>query len=899
MATLTRYNNFKSLKQSPAAKRKSSENASTQPLKEIEKFILLLRKKKKSFPVTLKVAVLFFLSFSKKDCSSQPYPPIPATKAYFYQTAPHPNNNATTWGGSDWVPNGIGHTDNSWVICSIEREPYILVGNFNYRIWKIPVSYDLVSQSNAAGVTSFDLQASNVDTIFKKYGHAGDLDVCTSPLNNGSFIVVPLTSSLGAPYTDNPIIGFFKATNLEYVNYAKVGTGAVGWCAVSPGGLFLYTSDHTTNEIRKYKIHWNYILNHPNNHEDGLELVEPSMGLLDEWGESLTLTDMQGGEFTEDGELLYISTGVMDCNPSDGLHIFRKVNNSWKRVKHSGNPLSPPVSESCFQLPQDCSWNPLAFENEGLTIWNINDGQAPGITRSSLHVLQVNHNLWSSSKETIRHYQSKSAGSNIFEGMAPATAYTYSQISNLVMHKALTGDLNGDNKTDIIFPCYDSIHGLTIKTQISNGNGTFNSYTDVMSDGNVVFQYPTLTGDINRDGKTDLIFIFPSPGSGGLTVRTKMSNGNGQFTSYEDYIGDGSVVFQKPALTGDVNGDGKTDLIFIFQSSGSGGLTIRTKMSNGNGQFTSYEDYIGDGSVVFQKPALTGDINGDGKTDLIFIFQSPSSGGLTIRTKMSVGNGQFTSHEDYIGDGSSVFQYPALTGDVNGDGKTDLIFTFPGSSSDGLTIRTKMSVGNGQFISYEDYIGDGTSVFQNPVLTGDVDADGKTDLVFVGQNWDGCGLNIRVKRSNGDGTWCGKWQVAGDIPDVHMFPTLTGDINGGGKTDLIFTFYGVPHPGFVINTKISQFPSYAECSPLKVYYRTRQSGNWNDRNTWEISATANFTSEIKSPAPLTPDISNAKSVVIRNGHNVVVTESVTTVKTFVNTAASLHVLTGVNFKIVE
>ena len=46
MATLTRYNDFKSLKHSAIPKAKKASNVNTQQLQEIENFLTLLKKKK-------------------------------------------------------------------------------------------------------------------------------------------------------------------------------------------------------------------------------------------------------------------------------------------------------------------------------------------------------------------------------------------------------------------------------------------------------------------------------------------------------------------------------------------------------------------------------------------------------------------------------------------------------------------------------------------------------------------------------------------------------------------------------------------------------------------------------------------------------------------------------------
>ena len=189
-------------------------------------------------------------------------------------------------------------------------------------------------------------------------------------------------------------------------------------------------------------------------------------------------------------------------------------------------------------------------------------------------------------------------------------------------------------------------------------------------------------------------------------------------------------------------------------------------------------------------PTLTGDVNKDGMTDLIFVGQNWNGTGLNICTKLSNGDGTWKSEAQVLGDGPGVHTYPALTGDVDGDGMTDLIFVGQNWNGTGLNIRTKLSNGDGTWKSEAQVLGDGPQVHTYPALTGDVNKDGMTDLIFVGQNWNGTGLNIRTKLSNGDGTWKSEAQVLGDGPGVHTYPALTGDVDGDGMTDLIFVGYG-------------------------------------------------------------------------------------------------------------
>ena len=214
---------------------------------------------------------------------------------------------------------------------------------------------------------------------------------------------------------------------------------------------------------------------------------------------------------------------------------------------------------------------------------------------------------------------------------------------------------------------------------------------------------------------------------------------------------------------------------------------------------------LGDGPNVHKYPAHIGDVNGDGKDDIMFIGQRWIGTGLNIKTKLSNGDGTWTSKHSVQRDGPDVHTHPSFVGDVNGDGKADLIFVSQGWYGTGLNIRTKLSNGDGTWNSRYQVFGDGPGVHKYPAHIGDVNRDGKVDLIFVGQGWNGAGLNIRIKLSNGDGTWTSKYSVQGDGPDVHRYKALTGDFNGNGRTDISFVGQGWDGPGLNIRTKFSTY----------------------------------------------------------------------------------------------
>ncbi|WP_085907079.1 SpvB/TcaC N-terminal domain-containing protein [Kiloniella majae] len=137
--------------------------------------------------------------------------------------------------------------------------------------------------------------------------------------------------------------------------------------------------------------------------------------------------------------------------------------------------------------------------------------------------------------------------------------------------------------------------------------------------------YPLLTGDWNGDGLTDIARVT----SQGISFHH--STGTGWSESYllEKYAA-GSYYLDNnryPLVTGDWNGDGRTDIARVF---GSG---ISFNHSTGTGWSESYNLWsYGAGSYYLDNnryPLLIGDWSGDGHSDIARVFGSGISFNLS------------------------------------------------------------------------------------------------------------------------------------------------------------------------------------------------------------------------------------------------------------------------------
>jgi hypothetical protein len=81
------------------------------------------------------------------------------------------------------------------------------------------------------------------------------------------------------------------------------------------------------------------------------------------------------------------------------------------------------------------------------------------------------------------------------------------------------------------------------------------------------------------------------------------------------------------------------------------------------------------------------------------------------------------------------------------------------------------------------------------------------------------------------------------------------------------------------------------------YYRSRQSGRWNDPNSWEMSNTPDFSSGITTPVITCPNSSNSIQIKVRNNHVITVTSNVSASSTTLEAGGNIIVNSGIEFTI--
>jgi hypothetical protein len=401
------------------------------------------------------------------------------------------------------------------------------------------------------------------------------------------------------------------------------------------------------------------------------------------------------------------------------------------------------------------------------------------------------------------------------------TAVTYSLGASGATAVAVA-DVNGDGKPDLIVATGSNTAGL-VGVLLGKGDGTFQAEATYSSGG--LSPLAVTVGNLGN-GHFDVVVANECADDTCTSsdVGVLLGNGDGTFQTALTY--DSGGLYSDGVAIADVNRDGKPDVVVANSSTSTivDNGDVGVLLGNGDGTLQTANHYS---SGAFGAAAVAvADVNGDGKLDLVVANCSGTAsscvGALPGGIAVLLGNGDGTFQAAVSSGSGANTPFGVAVGDVNGDGRPDIVAANCPSASCGqgsgtvgvLINQTSPWLVYASLARQVDYFALGTADFTvwRPT-TGTLyseDASGTPLIVKWGENgdipvigdYDGDGkTDVAVFRPS-KGTWyiipssTGKaygvqFGTQGDVP-------VPGDYDGDGKTDIAVwrpskgTWYIVP-----------------------------------------------------------------------------------------------------------
>jgi FG-GAP-like repeat len=609
-----------------------------------------------------------------------------------------PNDRAYQW-SNGYETQGLTHDSSNWFLTTkgfLLKVP--LTTNIAADIPGLGLSCNppgrncvpICTGANCAGIPA---------ALAPTYNHFGDPDVF------GSFVFIPVE-----PVAANTKarVAVFSAIDLHFIGSNEIpnttpdggGKYHAGWLSLQPTGAstaILYTSgaiDASTGTLQKYTVDLRGLVGPIDSkgligpfmwHMDGQDLP-----LFNRDGNRIVLPQMQGGDVTPDGHTIFLSNGCCGDNSGPwGVHAFDLSTGAMQAESTGAQPFNFTFDQGTYQEPEGLDY----FDVRGLGLLNIPDSQ--------LHVAlfgNLSEDMW------LKHYSFPPAATYFapYENWWP---YTFDG-----GYGTMLGDIDADGRADLV-----GLGAGYVGVVRSQGR-SFGGYESGLADW-FWGSHGTFLCDVDGDKRSDLVAATDSFVAVRRSVASQYSSASQLFGAFETWYGAG-YYGSNGTLCGDVDGDGKADLVAL--NPGQVSVMRSTGSTLGpieNGVAASF--WGGRGTYL-------ADVDGDGRADLVAV----SDGYIAVRraTGAGVGHPLFGAAETWSS-ATFVGSHGTFVGDVTGDGKADLVGLFDGN------VQVMVSTGTGFAAATPWWVQLFSGNHGN--FLGDLDGDGRADVVGAGDGYIG------------------------------------------------------------------------------------------------------------------------------------------------------------------
>jgi hypothetical protein len=324
------------------------------------------------------------------------------------------------------------------------------------------------------------------------------------------------------------------------------------------------------------------------------------------------------------------------------------------------------------------------------------------------------------------------------------------------------GDVDGDGRADTVMATgynFGSADDFTLFVFRSRPDGTLappQRYSTVAGYGSEIMSL--VVADLDGQGRNAVIAA-----SSGNAIQIFRRQGDGSLASSQTITTPASYVVR----VADVNGDGRPD--FVGRPFIGSAVQVWTQAVDGSFGAPLAVPVVAGG----YGDLAVGDINGDGRNDIV-ITSTETLPGQQIGLLLQQPDGSFATarYLDVPGDSAQG----VAIGDVNGDGRNDLVVALGFTSTIGVMLQDA-----------QGQLGTMTSVRAATnamrVQVADIDGDGRLDV--VSSAWGGWPLALNRQRSDGTLGGAETFPVA-DYGQNSPGLVAVGDVDGDGLLDIVY-----------------------------------------------------------------------------------------------------------------
>lgn len=298
-----------------------------------------------------------------------------------------------------------------------------------------------------------------------------------------------------------------------------------------------------------------------------------------------------------------------------------------------------------------------------------------------------------------------------------------------------------------------------------------------------------IAGDLNGDGRLDIVTSNNATSSGSV-LGVLLQQANGSFARVVTYPSGGSTPYE--IALGDVNGDNRLDVVVANLQSDNVGVLLGT----GTGTLGAARLYalpLGAGPIGLS----LADMNKDGLLDIVTGNSYFNGGNGTTSGSVSIllnnGSGTFGAATTYVTGGS--LRELALA-DFNKDGTLDIaaVSANTASNSTGTKLLYVLLSRSGGYAPVATY---SVNTSSTVLTTGDLNRDGQPDLVFNRVREGNIGVLLgrsggtfsAMTTYPGGGTFVAGVEL-GDVNGDNLLDAVVGNLNGSTVDVLLGTGTG-------------------------------------------------------------------------------------------------------------